>query len=86
MIITESPKYALHDTAIDEIVCTDKGVELRFANGVYLLNQNGKETALSDPCRMVVDISGFDGTRIFEHITVTKTERSNRPKWSLPIF
>ena len=68
-------KYALHDTEINKIVCNNKGLELHFVNGVYLLDEKGKETELSNPCRMDITINGFDNTKLYEHITVTKTRK-----------
>lgn len=69
-------KYALHDTEISKIVCNNEGLELHFGKGVYLLNEKGTESELSKPCRLVITINGFDRTRTYEHITVTRTKKS----------
>lgn len=69
-------EYALHDTEINKIVCSDKGIELHFENGVYFTDEKGKEMELSGACKMDITISQFDPTRIWEHITVTKIRKS----------
>ena len=68
-------KYGLHDTSFNKIVCSNSGLELYFSNGVYLLSEQGIETELSAPCRMIVEISGFGVEKIFEHITVKKIRK-----------
>lgn len=79
-------KYALHDTQINKIVCNHQGVELYFENGVYLLDETGKETAPSAPCRLVITINAFDATKIYEHIIVTQFRKSKVTEISFADF
>lgn len=69
-------KYILHDTKVNSIICNSDGVELCFEKGVYVLNEQGKASELSGPCRMVISIKFFDRDKMYEHISVTKTKKS----------
>ena len=69
-------KYALHDTKINNIVSNNEEIELYFAEGIYLLGEEGKEAELSDPCRMLITINGFNCSKPYEHITVIKAKKS----------
>ena len=69
-------KYALHDTQINSIVCNNEGIEFHFAQGVYFLNEQGKEGERSSSCRMVITIGDFDSRRMYEHVTVMKSGKS----------
>ena len=36
-------KYGLHDTSFNTVKIGKKGISLSFNNGIYLLDENGKE-------------------------------------------
>ncbi len=59
-----------------QIVCSNKGIELYFENGVYVSKEKGEEFELSEACKIVITISDFDPTKTYEHITVTKIRKS----------
>lgn len=63
-------QYGLHDTVISRIICTDDGIILEFDDGVYLLDDIGRETVLSKKCYLKVLINDFDRQNLFQHITV----------------
>ena len=69
-------KYSLHDTVLNKIAFDRSGITLHFKNGVYLLDNDGRETELSGPCRIAVTINKFNSMNKYEHITVTKTAKS----------
>ena len=79
-------QYGLHDTTINKIISNKTGIELYFESGVYLLDEQGRETELSDPCRMVISINRFDSTQMFEHITVTKIRKSKATEMNFSDF
>ena len=72
-------QYGLHDTSINNIICTDDGIILEFHNGVYLLDSNGKETILSKKCHLDIKINFFDRDKMYEHIEI-KLIRKGRVK------
>lgn len=45
-------KYGFHDTAITNILLSDKKLSMFFPNGVYLLDEKGKESVLTKRCRV----------------------------------
>lgn len=54
-------QYGFHDTEISSIDGDGLEVKLTFDNGIYLLDESGKETTLSKPMRVVLKInSSFD--------------------------
>ena len=65
-------EYGLHDTYVNEIIIGEKGLTFSFCNGVYILDDTGKETCLSKPCKMNIFIDDFDSNRLFEHCTFHK--------------
>lgn len=69
-------KYILHDAIINNIVCTEDGIELYFDKGVYVINEKGQEAEISGPCRISINIQQFDSCKMFEHITITKSRKS----------
>ena len=79
-------KYALHDTEINIINCNSAGIEFRFAKGVYLLNEQGKEGKLSCPCRMIITINDFNSYRMYEHLTVMKSRKSKLSEMAFEDF
>lgn len=69
--------YGLHDTSVHGISIEDGGLSFSFENGVYILNDEGRETVLSNPCKMLISIENFDKNSIFEHCSFYKC-RKNR--------
>lgn len=63
-------QYGLHDTVINRINRTDDGIILEFDNGVYLLDDTGKETVLSKKCNLELKINFFDRQNMFQHIAI----------------
>lgn len=54
-------QYGFHDTEISSIDCEGLEVKLNFDKGIYLLDENGKETILSKPMQVILKISScFD--------------------------
>ena len=54
-------KYGFHDTEITKCVVSDNKVVVFFSKGIYLLDDEGRETSLTASCRMeiFVDIEKF---------------------------
>ena len=52
-------QYGFHDTEITSIDCEGLEVKLNFDNGIYLLDENGKETILSKPMQVILKISSY---------------------------
>lgn len=65
-------EYGLHDTFVNNIIIEKDGLTFIFKNGVYTLNEAGKEIFLSKPCTMKIYIEDFDGNRLFEHCSFYK--------------
>lgn len=76
-------KYGLHDTEINEISVTDKGIGLFFADGVYRLDDSGKETVLTPKCSLLIAIRDFDRNHLFEHIEIVLHEKKTVKEISL---
>ena len=47
-------QYGFHDTEISSIDCEGLEVKLNFDKGIYLLDENGKETILSKPMQVIL--------------------------------
>ena len=47
-------QYGFHDTEISSIECEGLEIKLNFDQGIYLLDENGKETVLSKPMQVVL--------------------------------
>ena len=65
-------EYGLHDTSVNDITLNEDGLIFLFQDGVYILNDMNKETTLSKPCKMYIDIEHFDKSRLFEHCNFYK--------------
>ena len=52
-------QYGFHDTEITSIDCEGLEVKLNFDKGIYLLDENGKETVLSKPMQVVLKIDSY---------------------------
>lgn len=65
-------EYGLHDTNVNDIIIEKNGLTLLFREGVYILNDAGKETSLSKPCKMNINIENFNSNSLFEHCSFYK--------------
>lgn len=65
-------QYGLHDTIINRITRTNVGIILEFNDGVYLLDDTGKETVLSKKCNLELKINFFDRQKMYEHIEIKR--------------
>ena len=65
-------QYGLHDTVINKITRTNVGIILEFDDGVYLLDDTGKETVLSKKCNLELKINFFDRQKMYEHIEIKR--------------
>lgn len=52
-------QYGFHDTEISSIEGKDLDIILKFNNGIYLLDENGKETILSKPMEIILKIDSY---------------------------
>ena len=68
--------YGLHDAYIYDILLEENGISLLFNDGVYLLDENGKETQLSAPCKMLINVENFDKSKIYAHCDFRKTHKN----------
>ena len=61
-------QYGFHDTEITSIIHDGRNIKLNFNKGIYLLDENGKETILSKPMQVILKInSDFDSLdEVFE--------------------
>lgn len=65
-------QYGLHDTVINRITRTNDGIVLEFDDGVYLLDDTGRETILSKKCYLEIKINFFNKQKMFEHIGIDR--------------
>lgn len=56
-IFIELNNYGFHDTKITSISCLNLEVKIEFDNGIYFLDENGKETKLSNPIEINLKIN-----------------------------
>ncbi len=52
-------QYGFHDTEISSIEGEGLEIKLNFDKGIYLLDENGKETILSKPMQVVLKIDSY---------------------------
>lgn len=50
-------QYGFHDTEISSIDYEDLQIKLNFDEGIYLLDEKGKETVLSKPMQVILKIN-----------------------------
>lgn len=72
-------QYGLHDAQINKITCTNEGIILEFYNGIYILDESGKEAELSKKCYLELKINFFDRRKMYESIQINLI-RKNRIK------
>lgn len=70
-------EYGLHDTSVNGIIIKENGLTFLFQEGVYILNDAGKETSLSKPCKMCINIEYFDKNSLFEHCSFYKCNKKH---------
>ena len=70
-------EYGLHDTFINDIIVEENGLIFLFQEGVYILDDMGRETTLSKPCKMNICIEDFDSNRLFEHCSFYKCRKKH---------
>ena len=58
-IFEELLRYGFHDTKISSIDGEGLEIKLNFDNGIYFLNENGKETNLSNSIQIVLRLDSF---------------------------
>lgn len=58
-IFGELFKYGFHDTEISSIEGEGLEIKLKFYKGIYLLDENGKETTLSKPAQVTLYINTY---------------------------
>ena len=62
-IFIKLSNYGFHDTKITSISCSDLEVKIKFDDGIYFLDKNGKEANLSNPVELILKInSSFDSS------------------------
>ncbi|MBE5758476.1 MAG: hypothetical protein E7332_00375 [Clostridiales bacterium] len=62
-IFIKLSNYGFHDTKITSISCSDLEVKIKFDDGIYFLDENGKEANLSNPVELILKInSSFDSS------------------------
>src|SRR5574344_2042752 len=49
-------RYGFHDTDLTSILCENGQISLSFNNGIYILDENGKEEKLSKALQIVLEI------------------------------
>lgn len=52
-------KYGFHDTEISSIDGEGLEIKLNFNNGIYFLDENGKETNLSNPIQIILRLDSY---------------------------
>lgn len=70
-------EYGLHDTSVNNIVIEESGLTFVFQDGVYILNDAKKETELSKPCKMCIDIECFEKNKLFVHCSFYKCNKNH---------
>ena len=54
-------QYGFHDTELSSIQGEKLEIKLNFNNGIYILDDNGKETVLSKPLQIDLKINSYFG-------------------------
>lgn len=52
-------RYGFHDTKISSVDGDGLEIKLSFNNGIYLLNEKGKEVNLSNPIQIILKIDSY---------------------------
>ena len=70
-------EYGLHDTSVNDITIEDNGLTFLFENGVYISSDDGKESSLTKPCKMFINIEAFNRNSPFEHCSFYKCHKKH---------
>lgn len=73
-------KFGLHDTRLHDI-CVDKNdnaLLLYFNDGVYSLNELGKESKLTNKCVLKIFIDTFYDHKVANHVSINEYSKKNR--------
>lgn len=71
-------QYGLHDTVITSIEDENFLIKLNFDEGVYLLDENGKEDVLSKPMQIVFKINSNLYESLEEAVEIVKYGRKTK--------
>lgn len=52
-------QYGFHDTELSSIYGENLEISLIFDNGIYLLDESGKETVLTEPIKIVLTVNSY---------------------------
>lgn len=77
--------YGLHDTKLNNLETKELGVVLYFDNGIYSLD-NGKETNLTESCKIEIEIECFSKFKTFEHIEIFAIHKNKIKEISIDEF
>ena len=64
--------YGFHDTTISNIKVCEHQVKVHFDKGLYSLDKNGKETELTKPITLVIDIDKEHGLVASQTIAIQR--------------
>ena len=64
--------YGYHDTTISNIKVCEHQVKVHFDKGLYALDKNGRETELTKPIVLVIDIDKNHGLVASQTVTVLR--------------
>lgn len=85
-IILNFEKYGLHDATMNNVELYQDGLNLIFDNGIYLLDENGKEKNLTGKCNIELKISNFDCKNILEKIEINRIYKRKISELNLEEF
>ena len=69
-------KYGLHDCILDDLSFENGKFIFSFESGVYKLNSIGKETSLTNACKMVLDVGAVKMSTISEYIVLHRIDNN----------
>ena len=69
-IMNKLYEYGLHDTAITRIKTETNKIVFFFANGIYKLNNLGKELFLTEKCSLIITVDSNISLNVFNMIDV----------------
>lgn len=75
--------YGLHDTLITAVKTKANELILSFGEGVYCLDENGRETHLTPMCQLVIK---FMNNSMDQHIIIERRYKKKINEISIPEF
>ena len=63
-------RYGLHDCVVNDIFVEGEQLVFGFAQGVYVLDDYGKERNLTESCKMIVKVAGLNQNKMWEHVEI----------------